>query len=154
MTSNNWKMIAETRSYIFWWRSRFLRRRVCLSSLLKTLEHAWHREVIPITWWTKSSMKLNSNKERTLLHKHRKRTISSINCHVWKYSKGKMASNIKPATTKRDIQLKTCLLKQNYKGFCQRDEHTAGVAQVCLPHFTYLGVEVIVLHTSFKATNG
>ena len=34
MTSNNWKMIAETRSYIFRWRSRFRRRRVCLSSLL------------------------------------------------------------------------------------------------------------------------
>ena len=31
---NNWKMIAETRSHIFRWRSRFRRRRVCLSSLL------------------------------------------------------------------------------------------------------------------------
>ena len=31
MTLNNWKMIAETRSYIFRWRSRFRRRRVCLS---------------------------------------------------------------------------------------------------------------------------
>ena len=29
---NNWKMIAETRSYIFFWRSRFRRPRVCLSS--------------------------------------------------------------------------------------------------------------------------
>ena len=34
MTLNNWK-IAETRSDIFRWRSRFRRRRVCLSSLLK-----------------------------------------------------------------------------------------------------------------------
>ena len=34
MTLNNWKMIAETRSYIFRWSSRFRRRRVCLSSLL------------------------------------------------------------------------------------------------------------------------
>ena len=33
MSLNNWKMIAETRSHIFRWRSRF-RRRVCLSSLL------------------------------------------------------------------------------------------------------------------------
>ena len=33
MTLHNWKMIAETRSYIFRWRSRFRRRRVCLSSL-------------------------------------------------------------------------------------------------------------------------
>ena len=34
MTLNNWKMIAEIRSYIFRWRSRFRRRRVCLSSLM------------------------------------------------------------------------------------------------------------------------
>ena len=32
---NSWKMIAETRSYIFRWRSRFRLRRVCLSSLMK-----------------------------------------------------------------------------------------------------------------------
>jgi len=31
---NNWKMIAEMRSYIFRWRSRFHRLRVCLSSLM------------------------------------------------------------------------------------------------------------------------
>ena len=36
MSLNNWKMIAETRSYIFRWRSRFRRRRVCLSSLMTT----------------------------------------------------------------------------------------------------------------------
>ena len=30
MALNNWKTIAETRSYIFRWRSRFRRRRVCL----------------------------------------------------------------------------------------------------------------------------
>ena len=35
MTLNNWKMIAETRSYIFRWRSLFLRR-VCLLSSLKS----------------------------------------------------------------------------------------------------------------------
>ena len=35
MTLNNWKMIAETRSYIFRWRSCCRRRRVCLSSLLQ-----------------------------------------------------------------------------------------------------------------------
>ena len=34
MILNNWKMIAETRSYIFRWRFRFRRRRVCLSSLI------------------------------------------------------------------------------------------------------------------------
>ena len=33
MTLKNWNMIAETRSYIFRWRSRFRRRRVHLSSL-------------------------------------------------------------------------------------------------------------------------
>jgi len=54
----------------------------------------------------------------------------------------------------KDPRLKTCLLKQNYKGFYQHNEHTAGIAQVCQPHFTYLGVEVIVLHTSFKAQMG
>jgi len=37
MTLNNWKMIAETRSYIFRWRSRFRRRCVCLSSPLNSL---------------------------------------------------------------------------------------------------------------------
>ena len=36
MTLNNWKMITEKRSYIFRWRSRFRRRRVCLSSLVET----------------------------------------------------------------------------------------------------------------------
>ena len=35
MTLNNWKIIAEMRSYIFRLRSRFRRRRVYLSSLLK-----------------------------------------------------------------------------------------------------------------------
>ena len=34
LTLNNWKMIAEARSYIFRWRSRFRRRRVFLSSLI------------------------------------------------------------------------------------------------------------------------
>ena len=34
MTLNNWKMITETRSYIFRWRSHFRRSRACLSSLL------------------------------------------------------------------------------------------------------------------------
>ena len=34
MSLDNWKMIAETRSHIFRWRSRFRRRRVCLSSLM------------------------------------------------------------------------------------------------------------------------
>ena len=37
MTLNNWKMIAEPRSYIFRWRSRFRRRRGCLSSLIGSL---------------------------------------------------------------------------------------------------------------------
>ena len=38
MTSNNWKMIVETRSDIFGWRSRFRRRHVCLNSLKHGLE--------------------------------------------------------------------------------------------------------------------
>ena len=36
MSLNNWKMFAETQSHIFRWRSRFRRRRVCLSSLLSS----------------------------------------------------------------------------------------------------------------------
>ena len=35
-------------------------------------------------------------------------------------------------------RLKTCLLKQNYKGFYQHNGHTAGVAQVCQPHLNIL----------------
>ena len=34
MTFINWKMIAEPRSYILRWRSRFRRRRICFSFLL------------------------------------------------------------------------------------------------------------------------
>ena len=34
MILNNWKIIAETQSYIFRWRSCFRRRRVCLRSLV------------------------------------------------------------------------------------------------------------------------
>ena len=37
------------------------------------LKHAWHREVILVTRWTKSSPKLTSQKGRTLLHKNKKR---------------------------------------------------------------------------------
>ena len=49
MTLNNWK-IAETRSDIFTWRSRFRRRRVCLSSLLKL---PYERPTGPgLTWQT------------------------------------------------------------------------------------------------------
>ena len=35
MTLNNWEIIAETRSYIFRWCSRYRRRRVCVNSLLR-----------------------------------------------------------------------------------------------------------------------
>ena len=40
MTLNNWKMIAETGSFIFRWRSRSRRRRVSLSSLISTFRRA------------------------------------------------------------------------------------------------------------------
>ena len=36
MTLDSWKIIAETRSYIFRWRSCFRQSRVCLSSLITT----------------------------------------------------------------------------------------------------------------------
>ena len=38
----------------------------------------------------------------------------------------------------KENRLKTCLLKQNYKGFYQHNGHTAGVAQVCQPHLNIL----------------
>ena len=41
MILNNWKMIAETRSYIFRWRPRLCRRRVCLSSLFAVVWTTW-----------------------------------------------------------------------------------------------------------------
>ena len=39
MTLNNWKMIAATRSHIFRWRSRFRRRRVCVSPLFSLVRN-------------------------------------------------------------------------------------------------------------------
>ena len=39
MTLNNWEMIAETRRYIFRWRSRCRRLRLCSSSLLGFLRN-------------------------------------------------------------------------------------------------------------------
>ena len=54
MTFNNWKMVAETRSYIFRWRFRFRRRRVCLSSLLLQ-SHRFHHPItvkfLPLKLW-------------------------------------------------------------------------------------------------------
>ena len=38
----------------------------------------------------------------------------------------------------KENRLKTCLLKQNYKGFYQHNGHTAGVAKVCQPHLNIL----------------
>ena len=49
MSLNNWKMIAETRIYIFRWRSRFRRRRDCLSSLMPT-QHTSRRSK-PAGWF-------------------------------------------------------------------------------------------------------
>ena len=51
MTLNNWKMIAETRSCIFRWRSRFRRRRGCLSSLLSfETMRAWTSKINVLIW--------------------------------------------------------------------------------------------------------
>ena len=50
MTLNNCEIIAETGSYIFRWRSRFRRRRVCLSSLLLNRRTAtWN---LFVSWFT------------------------------------------------------------------------------------------------------
>ena len=43
MTLNNWKMIWGTQSYIFRWRSRFCRRRACLSSLMTICRRSLHQ---------------------------------------------------------------------------------------------------------------
>ena len=52
MTLNNWK-ISETRSDICRWRSRFRRRRVCLSSLISLLILPYERPTGPgLTWQT------------------------------------------------------------------------------------------------------
>ena len=56
MTLNNWKMIAEKRSYIFRWRSRFRRRRVCLSSLLSQY-HNVYRTLLVSHWGKKEQEK-------------------------------------------------------------------------------------------------
>ena len=50
MSLNNWKMIAETRSHIFRCRSRFRRRRVCLSSLLSRARRDFIWLYIMGTW--------------------------------------------------------------------------------------------------------
>ena len=48
MSLNNWKMIAKGRSHIFRWRSRFRRRRVCLSSqILLTVPKKWAPNIQP-----------------------------------------------------------------------------------------------------------
>ena len=51
MTLNNWKIIAETRSYIFRWRSPFCRRRLCLSSLFSRETRAKSRELFFTSSW-------------------------------------------------------------------------------------------------------
>ena len=51
MTLNNWKMIAEIRSYIFGWRSRFRGRRVCCSLIAEIMPFAnkhWNFAWFPI----------------------------------------------------------------------------------------------------------
>ena len=51
MTLNNWKMIAETRRYTFRWRSRFRRRRDCLSSLMFGTKQSLAKEFFFVTEW-------------------------------------------------------------------------------------------------------
>ena len=51
MTLNNWKMIAATRSYIFRWRSRFRRLRVCLSSLISSQRRGCKHQTSQSSWF-------------------------------------------------------------------------------------------------------
>ena len=60
-TLNNWKIIAEKRSYIFTWRSRFRWRRVCLSSLVVNCEltHLIKIYSLSLTSWRVLSALIN-----------------------------------------------------------------------------------------------
>jgi len=55
MALNKWKMIAEKRSYFFRWRSRFRRRRVCLSSLMPVLEASYPKAQAESDLWAQIS---------------------------------------------------------------------------------------------------
>ena len=56
---NNWKMIAERRSHIFRWRSRFRRRRVCLSSLI-SLSKDGDKNVTNLLIWQRKETVLHA----------------------------------------------------------------------------------------------
>ena len=76
MSLNNWKMIAETRSHIFRWRSRFRRRRVCLSSLI-LLTGRWQTLL-----WDKTfaNITIAPGFERDNSTEYNKRTLSLALC--------------------------------------------------------------------------
>ena len=69
MTLNNWKLIAETQSYFFWWRSRFRRRRVWLSSLM-TDSHDQRPSLFSQASWTGRTwlMTLKDISQSTIMH--------------------------------------------------------------------------------------
>ena len=50
----------------------------------------------------------------------------------------------------KENRLKKCLLKQNFKGCEQHNGYTAGVVQVCHPHFKRnLRYVIIIIYYSF-----
>ena len=55
MTLNNWKMIAETRSNIFRWRSRFRRRRVWLAPYCLSFQNFFFKLPLQLSAWISRS---------------------------------------------------------------------------------------------------
>ena len=79
MTLNNWKMTAETRSYIFRWRSRFHRRRVSLSSLLTHLRPKGHKNIFCHFFWRQEKVCKLSHIRRQQRVKNKKwQNITSV----------------------------------------------------------------------------
>ena len=73
MTLNNWKMIVETRNYIFRWHSRFRPRRVCLSSP-KTGHFTSSKEPEPL-----------QNVKRWKVHVQSVQKITVFHCQICKF---------------------------------------------------------------------
>ena len=90
MSLNNWKMIAETRSHIFRWRSRFRRRRVCLSSLKKLRRQLRRKRHIKIELWVKLSLLRLFHVDHVV---QIRRSALSLAWHEWFSCKGKEREN-------------------------------------------------------------
>ena len=139
MTLNNWKMIAETRSYILKWRSRFRRRRVCLSSLVYWGRHDVDRsknviwkcnfaflqsfsiiEIIVLEKCVLTILELNWNKR--LEHKTTKLNI----CHHMLTSSTQL-QNRSPRRKNENV----FKMSKDEKCTCRACKHTVFHCQIC-----------------------